>query len=64
VQLSDKNQHLELLQFYSIPIPISPTLQMQIDVKQSFQAISKGRLHTAIESSVIEKCSKYGEIHF
>jgi len=64
VPLSDKNQHLELLRFYSIPIPISPTLQMQIDVKQNFLAISKGGLHTTIESSVIDKCSKYGEIHF
>ncbi len=64
VPLSDKKQNLELLGFYSIPIPISPTLQMQIDVKQSFLAISKGGLHTTIESSVIEKCSKYSEIHF
>ena len=47
VPLSDKNQHLELLRFYSIRIPISPTLQMQIDVLFNTNAET---LHDVIRS--------------
>ena len=64
VPLSDESQQLELLKFFSIPIQISPTLHMQIDVQQKFLAINRGGLHTPIENSEIEKCLKYNEIHF
>ena len=62
--LSDESHNLELLKFYSMPIPISPTLHMQIDVQQSYLAINKGGQHTTIENSAIEKCQKYSEINF
>lgn len=64
VPLSDENKALELLKFFSMPIPISPKLHMQIDVQQTYLAISKGGLHTTIENSAIEQCRKYGEMHF
>ena len=64
VPLSDESQNLEILKFFSVPIAISATLHMQIDIQQTFLAISKDGLHTTLDNSVIKKCRKYRELHF
>lgn len=64
VPLSDGNQNLELLRFFSYPIPIGDSLHMKIDTQQTHLAISPGGFHATLTHSALEKCIKHGELHF
>lgn len=64
VPLSDQSKHLELLKFFSVPIPISPGFHMQIETKQQFLAISKEGFHTTISNQVLDQCRQFREIYF
>jgi hypothetical protein len=59
VPLADFSQHLELLDFYSIPISITPTLHMVIKPENKFLAVDKDGLHTTISAVTLQQCLKY-----
>jgi len=50
--------HLELLEVYSIPIPITPTLHMTIKPESKFLAVNKHGLHTTISTVTLQQCLK------
>ena len=64
VPLTNEKHNMQLLRFYSLPIPISPSLHMKVEIKQQFLAISNDGLHTALDKSVIDTAYKFGELHF
>lgn len=64
VPLTNEAHNMQLLKFYSLPIPISPSLHMQVEIKQQFLAISNDGLHAALDNSVIATSYKFGELHF
>ena len=64
VPLSNEANNMQLLKFYSLPIPISPSLHMQVEIRQQFLAISEDGLHASLDNSVIETSYKFGELHF
>ncbi len=64
VPLADFSQHLELLEFYAIPISITPTLHMSIKPENKFLAVDKDGLHTTISRETLRQCLKYSDLHF
>ena len=64
VPLMDPSQNLELLQFYAIPISITPTLHMKISTSEAYLAIGRDGLHTTISQELIRSCYQYAELRF
>ena len=64
VPLMDVSQNLELLQFFAIPISITPTLHMTIASNDRYLAIGKDGLHATISTQDLQNCLRYTDLHF